>query len=84
MKIINILTGSALILIGIAIGYVDYYIVSLFYEVSLWLSGLVNAPGVVAVLITLILMFFFITILVLILIVAIILIVVGLLMIISN
>ena len=78
MKVENFGIGLIIAAIGAAIGYADYYIVSMFYSVSSWLAGLVHASEAVATLFTLILMYVFAGILIIIAIFAIIIFCVGL------
>ncbi len=55
MKISNIFLGIILTTVGAMIGYIDYFIVSIFYDVSSWIANSFNAPESFAILITLIL-----------------------------
>ncbi len=81
MKILNKFVGIIIVLIGIIVAYVDVYIISLFFEISKWLSGLINAPEALSVLLTLILMWMFVGLLFIIAIIGIYLFVIGLILI---
>lgn len=54
MKIINIISGMILVAMGMLLGYIDFYIVSIYYAVSQWIAGMINAPEAVAILLTII------------------------------
>jgi hypothetical protein len=77
MGIIKTIVGLIGMVIGILIGYVDYYIISKFYEVSLWISGYVHAPDALAFVITIFLIICFIGLLLIIAIIAIVVFLAG-------
>ncbi len=70
MKISNIFLGIILTTVGAMIGYIDYFIVSIFYDVSSWIANSFNAPESFAILITLILVIIFLGIIIAIAIIA--------------
>ena len=70
MKVSNIFLGIILTTIGAMVGYIDYFIVSIFYDVSLWTANILNAPESFAILITLTLVIVFLGIIITIAIIA--------------
>ncbi len=70
MKISNIFLGIILTIVGAMVGYIDYFIVSIFYDVSSWIANSFNAPESFAILITLILVIIFLGIIIAIAIIA--------------
>ena len=78
MKFINVIIGTIITTIGVIMGYIDCYIISLFYIVSSWFSDLVNAPEELAILITIFLILTFIVVILIILIIAMFLVFIGL------
>ncbi len=70
MKISNIFLGIILTTVGAMIVYIDYFIVSIFYDVSLWIANNFNAPESFSILTTLILVIIFVGIIIAIAIIA--------------
>ena len=84
MKISNILFGTILTTIGAIVGYIDYFIVSIFYDVSSWVTSILNAPESFALFITFVLVITFIGIILIIAILAAFLFLLGFSMIFDN
>jgi len=59
MRLVNFISGSIITTFGATILYIIYYIISLFYKVSLWISIILNAPEEFATLITIISILFY-------------------------
>lgn len=78
MKFLNVISGIIVAGIGTLIGYGIYFILSVFYSVSLWISGLLNAPDVLALGITIVLTLFYMGIIISFSIIAVYLVVIGL------
>ncbi len=59
MKLINILSGLIVSLIGVVFLYIDVSIIGAFWNISAWASKILNAPESLAVIITLFLIWTF-------------------------
>lgn len=60
MKFAKTIFGAFIASVGIGIGYIDYFIISMFYIASLWLSNYVGAPDALAIIMTFIFILMFI------------------------
>jgi uncharacterized protein involved in cysteine biosynthesis len=76
MKIKNVIIGTIITTIGVAIAYGEYKLISLIYDVSSWISKLLNAPESFAALLTIIISCFFLGLIIIIAVIAIYLIVI--------
>lgn len=52
-KIINVIVGTIIAIIGIAICSIDYFILKAIWGASAWFAGLFAAPGAVTIIIAL-------------------------------
>ncbi len=84
MNFKNTIIGPIIMTIGVAIGYLAYFIVTMFYTVSLWISNYFNAPEALAFIITLALILSFLGLLVLLTIISIIITFFGLSLMLSD
>lgn len=84
MKFKNVIIGTIVTLIGAAIGYVDYLIISTLYELSSWIAGLLNAPQALSIILTLLLSWIFLGLIFIIFIIAIYLTIYGVTIILND
>lgn len=84
MKFLNVISGTIVAGIGALIGYAIYFVLSVFYSISLWISGLLNAPDSLALGITILIALFFLGIIIFFSIIAVYLVVIGLALIFSD
>jgi len=84
MKFLNVISGIIVAGIGALIGYGIYFVLSIFYSVSLWIAGLLHAPDSLALGITIIVSLFYIGFIIVFSVVAIYLVFLGLALIFSD
>jgi len=84
MKFLNVISGIIVAGIGVLIGYGIYFVLSVFYSVSLWIAGLMHAPDSVAMVITMIVSLFYLGFIIVFSVVAVYLVFLGLALIFSD